>query len=46
MRVLLSNDDGVMAPGIRSLFQELSPNYETTVIAPLEERSTTAIALV
>jgi 5'-nucleotidase len=41
MRILLSNDDGVLAPGIRSLYQELSPNYETTVIAPLEERSTT-----
>lgn len=41
MKILLSNDDGVMAPGIRSLFQELSPNYQTTMIAPLEERSTT-----
>lgn len=41
MKVLLSNDDGVMAPGIRSLYQELAPNHETTIIAPSEERSTT-----
>jgi 5'-nucleotidase len=41
MRILLANDDGVNAPGIRSLHKELSPNFETYVIAPLEERSTT-----
>lgn len=41
MRILLSNDDGVHAPGIKSLYRALSPEYETFVIAPLEERSTT-----
>lgn len=45
MKVLLANDDGVHAPGIRSLYQELSPHHETTVIAPLEERSTTGHSL-
>lgn len=45
MRILLANDDGVHAPGIRSLYKELSPIYETTVIAPLEERSTTGHSL-
>jgi 5'-nucleotidase len=45
MRVLLANDDGVMAPGIRSLHKELSPFFDTTVIAPLEERSTTGHSL-
>lgn len=45
MKILLSNDDGVMAPGIRSLFKELSPYHETTIIAPLEERSTTGHSL-
>lgn len=45
MKILLSNDDGVMASGIRSLFKELSPSYETTIIAPLEERSTTGHSL-
>lgn len=45
MRILLANDDGVMAPGIRSLHKELSSAFETTVIAPLEERSTTGHSL-
>jgi 5'-nucleotidase len=45
MRILLANDDGVMAPGIRSLYKELSPVFETYVIAPLEERSTTGHSL-
>lgn len=45
MKVLLANDDGVYAPGIRSLFKELSPHHDTTIIAPLEERSTTGHSL-
>ncbi len=45
MKVLLANDDGVFAPGIRGLFKELSPHHDTTIIAPLEERSTTGHSL-
>lgn len=45
MRILLANDDGVHAPGIRALYQELSPQFSTTIIAPLEERSTTGHSL-
>jgi 5'-nucleotidase len=45
MRILLANDDGVTAPGIRALFRELTPSYDTTIIAPLEERSTTGHSL-
>ena len=45
MKILLSNDDGVHAPGIRALHKELSSSYETFVIAPLEERSTTGHSL-
>ena len=41
MKVLLANDDGVHAPGIRSLHKILGPHFNTTIIAPLEERSTT-----
>jgi 5'-nucleotidase len=41
MRILLANDDGVHAPGILSLHKILGPHFNTTVIAPLEERSTT-----
>jgi 5'-nucleotidase len=45
MKLLLSNDDGVFAPGIKSLFQELNKSYHPTIIAPLEERSTTGHSL-
>jgi 5'-nucleotidase len=45
MKILLSNDDGVNAPGIRALFQELNTTFTPTIIAPLEERSTTGHSL-
>lgn len=45
MRVLLANDDGVNAPGIRSLYRVLGAHHQTTIIAPLEERSTTGHSL-
>lgn len=34
MRILLSNDDGVHAPGIKVLYDELSKFADVTVIAP------------
>lgn len=45
MKILLSNDDGVFAPGIKSLYESLSDDFDTTIIAPLEERSTTGHSL-
>lgn len=40
MRILVSNDDGVDAPGIRILAQELrSAGHEVTVVAPDRDRS-------
>ena len=45
MKLLLANDDGVHAPGIRTLYQELKSHYQTTIVAPLEERSTTGHSL-
>lgn len=45
MKVLLANDDGVRAPGILALYSELSSDYDTTIVAPLEERSTTGHSL-
>ncbi len=45
MNVLLSNDDGVHAPGIRTLYNEIHSFHQTTLIAPLEERSTTGHSL-
>ncbi|MBS0570883.1 MAG: 5'/3'-nucleotidase SurE, partial [Proteobacteria bacterium] len=39
MRVLVSNDDGVDAPGIQILAQRLSIVGEVTVVAPDRDRS-------
>ena len=39
MRVLLSNDDGVDAPGIRVLAERLGEIGEVTVVAPDRDRS-------
>ncbi|QDQ40988.1 5'/3'-nucleotidase SurE [Legionella geestiana] len=39
MRILVSNDDGVTAPGIRALASELATIAETVVVAPDRNRS-------
>src|SRR5690606_39310326 len=39
MRVLVSNDDGVEAPGIRVLAQRLASVGDVTVVAPDRDRS-------
>lgn len=39
MRILLSNDDGCTAPGLRSLHQHLQTQHEVTVVAPDRNRS-------
>lgn len=45
MRILLSNDDGVHAAGLKALYKELKKLGEVWVVAPLEERSTTGHSL-
>jgi len=45
MRILLSNDDGVHAEGIKALHRELKKIGEVWVVAPLEEKSTTGHSL-
>ena len=40
MRILVSNDDGVLAPGLKVLAQALKPLGRVVVVAPLEEKST------
>lgn len=39
MKILVSNDDGYRAPGIRSLAEHLSAIAEVTVVAPDRDRS-------
>lgn len=45
MNILLVNDDGVHAPGIKILSEELSKFANVYTVAPLEERSTTGHTL-
>ena len=45
MRILLSNDDGVHAPGLRILYEELKKLGTVKVVAPLEEWSTAGHSL-
>jgi len=39
MRILLSNDDGYLAPGLQQLYDALAPLGEITVVAPEQDRS-------
>ena len=39
MKILISNDDGVYAPGLVALSQALSTIGEVVVVAPNEEQS-------
>ena len=39
MKILISNDDGIAANGIRMLTKELSQEHDVYVIAPDRERS-------
>lgn len=39
MRILVSNDDGISAPGIRALTEVLAPLGELCVVAPNRQRS-------
>jgi 5'-nucleotidase len=39
MRILLTNDDGIYAPGLRALRHELQALGEVTVVAPATEQS-------
>ncbi|MBF0219612.1 MAG: 5'/3'-nucleotidase SurE [Gammaproteobacteria bacterium] len=39
MKILISNDDGVLAPGITSLMQQLRTIGKVTVVAPDRDRS-------
>ncbi len=45
MRILLSNDDGVHAMGLRAMHKELKKFGDVWVVAPLEEKSTTGHSL-
>lgn len=39
MHILIANDDGINAPGIYALAEEISKYHEITIVAPDEQRS-------
>lgn len=45
MHILLTNDDGILAPGIKALWQELSKTARITVVAPDSEKSASSQAI-
>jgi len=45
VRILLTNDDGIDAPGIKALYRELTQIGDVTVVAPLIEMSAVGHAI-
>jgi 5'-nucleotidase len=45
MRILLTNDDGIYAPGLMALYQELKTDFEVSVVAPESEMSAVGHAI-
>jgi 5'-nucleotidase len=45
MRVLLTNDDGINAPGLYALYLEIKQIGEVTIVAPASERSAVGHAI-
>ena len=45
MHILLTNDDGIHAPGIKALWEEMSKLGKITVVAPDSERSASSQAI-
>ncbi|MBW1720497.1 MAG: 5'/3'-nucleotidase SurE [Deltaproteobacteria bacterium] len=45
MRILLTNDDGIYAPGLKALYDELSSEHEIHIVAPESERSAVGHAI-
>ncbi|NLY09096.1 MAG: 5'/3'-nucleotidase SurE [Tissierellia bacterium] len=45
MKILITNDDGIMAPGIRELAIEIAKAHDVTVVAPKEQRSANSHAI-
>jgi 5'-nucleotidase len=39
MKILLTNDDGIQAPGLEALYDHIASSHHTTVVAPDRERS-------
>ena len=45
MNILLTNDDGIFAPGLSAIYKELVKIGEVTVVAPAASKSAQATVL-
>lgn len=45
LRILITNDDGIEAPGIKHLWESLKDHAEITIIAPAGEQSATGLSI-
>jgi 5'-nucleotidase len=45
VRILLTNDDGILAPGLAAMWRELRSLGEVTVVAPMSSQSATGHAI-
>lgn len=45
MRILLTNDDGIHAPGLMALYNELNRDFDVSVVAPESEMSAVGHAI-
>jgi len=45
LKILISNDDGIHAPGIHNLAEKLAEKHDVFVVAPESEKSATAAAI-
>src|SRR5262245_61117668 len=45
LRILVTNDDGVHAPGIKHLWQSLRAFADLTVVAPAQEQSAVSLSI-
>ncbi len=43
--ILITNDDGIHAPGIKHLWRGLAPHFDVTVIAPATEQSAVGLGI-
>jgi 5'-nucleotidase len=43
--ILITNDDGVNAPGIKYLWEALKPHANLTVVAPSQEQSGVGLSI-
>ncbi|MFP4085524.1 MAG: 5'/3'-nucleotidase SurE [Desulfobacteraceae bacterium] len=45
MKILLTNDDGIYAPGLHALYEALQPDHQTFIVAPESEMSAVGHAI-